>query len=103
MKALKFSRKQLGIPYAVFIGLFVVLPLLLIVPCLDSFNQGMIAVEYQFADTSFIFADQFLYVITVDEQWYMFAQRHGYGIRSIGPVLLQYLWDGFLVPSFQQT
>ncbi len=31
MKALKFSRKQLGIPYAVFIGLFVVLPLLLIV------------------------------------------------------------------------
>lgn len=31
MKALKFSRKQLGIPYAIFIALFVVLPLLLIV------------------------------------------------------------------------
>ena len=33
----------------------------------------------------------------------MFAQRHGYDIRSIGSVLLQYLRDGFLVPSFQQT
>ena len=33
----------------------------------------------------------------------MFAQRHGYGIRSIWSVLLQYLWNGFLVPSFQQT
>lgn len=31
MKALKFSRKNLGIPYGVFIALFVVLPLLLIV------------------------------------------------------------------------
>ncbi len=31
MKALKFSRKHLGIPYGVFICLFVVLPLLLIV------------------------------------------------------------------------
>lgn len=31
MKTLKFSRKQLGIPYGVFMALFVVLPLLLIV------------------------------------------------------------------------
>lgn len=31
MKALKFSRKNLGIPYAAFIAIFVVLPLLLIV------------------------------------------------------------------------
>lgn len=31
MKALKFSRKNLGIPYAVFITAFVVLPLLLII------------------------------------------------------------------------
>ena len=31
MKALKFSRKQLGIPYGVFMLFFVVLPLLLIV------------------------------------------------------------------------
>lgn len=31
MKALKFSRKQLGIPYALFISLFVVFPLLLII------------------------------------------------------------------------
>ncbi len=31
MKALKFSRKNLGIPYAAFIAMFVVLPLLLIV------------------------------------------------------------------------
>ena len=77
------------------------LPLLLIVPCLDSLNQGVIAVEYQFADTPLVFAYQFLYVITVDEQWYMFAQRHGYGIRSIGSVLLQCLWDGFLVPTLQ--
>lgn len=79
------------------------LALLLIVPCLDSLNQGVIAVEYQFPDTSFVFAYQFLYVITVNELWYMFAPRHGYGIRSIGSVLLQCLWDGFLVPSFQQT
>ena len=79
------------------------LPFLLIVPCLDSLNQGVIAVEYQFADTSLVFAYQFLYIITVDEQWYMFAQRHGYGIRSIGSVLLQYLWDGFLVPSFHRS
>jgi len=31
MSALKFSRKQLGIPYAIFLALFVVLPLLLII------------------------------------------------------------------------
>ena len=31
MKGLKFSRKQLGIPYALFLALFVVLPLLLII------------------------------------------------------------------------
>ena len=31
MMALKFSRKHLGIPYAVFMGLFVVFPLLLII------------------------------------------------------------------------
>lgn len=31
MTALKFSRKHLGIPYAVFLGVFVILPLLLIV------------------------------------------------------------------------
>lgn len=48
------------------------LTFLLVVPYLDSFHQGLIAVEYQFSDTSFVFANQFLYVITVDEQWYMF-------------------------------
>lgn len=79
------------------------LPLLLVDPYLDSFPQGLISVEYQFADTSFEFAYQFLYVISVDEQWYMLAQRHGDGICCIGSVLFQYLWDGFLVPSFQQT
>ena len=36
MKALKFSRKNLGIPYAAFIAIFVVLPILLIV--LYAFN-----------------------------------------------------------------
>ena len=40
MKALKFSRKQLGIPYAVFIGLFVVLPLLLIVLYAFTVERG---------------------------------------------------------------
>ena len=79
------------------------LAFLLVVPYLDSFHQGLIAVEYQFPDTSFVFAYQFLYVISVDEQWYMFAQRHGDGIRCIGFVFLQYLWNGFLMPSFQQT
>ena len=33
----------------------------------------------------------------------MLAQRHSYGIRCIGSVLFQYLWNGFLMPSFQQT
>ena len=79
------------------------LAFLLVVPYLDSFHQGLIAVEYQFTDTSFVFAYQLLYVITIDEQRYMLAQRHGDGIRCIGFVLLQYLWDRFLVPSFQQT
>ncbi|MBR4420251.1 MAG: ABC transporter permease, partial [Clostridia bacterium] len=31
MRALKFSRKQLGIPYALFLLIFVILPLVLIV------------------------------------------------------------------------
>ena len=31
MKALRFSRKQLGIPYALFLLLFVVFPLVLII------------------------------------------------------------------------
>lgn len=79
------------------------LSFLLVVPYLDSFHQGLIAVEYQFTDTSFVFAYQFLYVISVDEQWYMLAQRHGDAISSIRPVLGQNLWDGFLVPSFQQS
>ena len=79
------------------------LTFLLVVPYLDCFYQGLIAVEYQFPDTSFVFAYQFLYVISVDEQWYMLAQCHGDGIRCIGSVLLQYLWNGFLMPSFQQT
>ena len=79
------------------------LAFLLVVPRLDSFHQDLIAVEYQFSDTSFVFAYQFLYVISVDEQRYMLAQRHSDGIRCIGSVLLQYLWDRFLVPSFQQT
>ena len=69
------------------------LAFLFVVPYLDSFHQGLIAAEYQFADTSFVFAYQFLYVITVDEQWYMFAQCHGDGIRCIWSVLLQYLWE----------
>lgn len=59
------------------------LAFLLVVPYLDCFHQGLIAVEYQFVDTFFVFAYQFLYVITVDEQWYMLAQRHGDGIRCI--------------------
>lgn len=79
------------------------LTFLLVVPYLDSFHQGLTTVEYQFPDTSFVFAYQFLYVIMVDEQWYMLAQYHGDGIRSIGSVLLQYLWDGFLMPSFLQS
>lgn len=33
----------------------------------------------------------------------MFAQCHGDGIRCIGSVLFQYQWNGFLMPSFQQT
>ena len=45
------------------------LAFLLVVQRFDSFHQGLIAVEYQFADTSFVFANQVLYVITVDEQW----------------------------------
>ena len=79
------------------------LAFLLVVPGLDSYHQGLIAVEYQFADTSFVFAYQFLYVVSVDEQWDMLSQRHGVGIRCIGSVLIQYLWNGFLVPSFQQS
>ena len=31
MTALKFSRKQLGIPYALFLAVFVIFPLLLII------------------------------------------------------------------------
>ena len=46
---------------------------LLVVPYLDSFHQGLLAVEYQLANTSFVFAYQYLYVISVDEQWYMLA------------------------------
>ena len=79
------------------------LAFLLVVPYLDCFHQGLIAVEYQFVDTPFVFAYQFLYVISVDEQWYMLAQRHGDGICCIGSILLQYLWDGFLMSSFQQS
>ena len=33
----------------------------------------------------------------------MLAQRHGDGISSIRPVLGQYLWNGFLVPTLQQS
>lgn len=79
------------------------LAFLLVIPYLDCFHQGLIAVEYQFVDTPFVFAYQFLYVISVDEQWYMLAQRHGDGICCIGSILLQYLWDGFLMSSFQQS
>lgn len=50
------------------------LAFLLVVPYLDCFHQGLITVEYQFPDTSFVFAYQFLYIITVDEQWYVFAR-----------------------------
>lgn len=42
------------------------LAFLLVVPRLDSLHQDLIAVEYQFPDTSFVFAHQFLYIITVD-------------------------------------
>ena len=79
------------------------LPFLFVVPYLDNFHQGLIAVEYQFPDTSFVFANQILYVITVDEQWYMLALCHSDGIRCIGSVLIQYLWNGLLMPSFQQS
>lgn len=48
-------------------------------------------------------ANQVLYVSTVDEQRYMLTQRHGDGIRCIGSVLFQYLWNGFLMPTLQQT
>ena len=41
----------------------------------------------QFPDTSFVFTYQFLYVITVNEQWYMLAQSYGNGIHCIGSVL----------------
>lgn len=40
MKALKFSRKNLGIPYAAFIAIFVVLPLLLIVLYAFTVERG---------------------------------------------------------------
>ena len=50
-----------------------ILPLLLIVPYLDSLNQGVITIKNKFPDTSFVFAYQYLYVISVDEQWYMLA------------------------------
>ena len=59
MKALKFSRKQLGIPYAVFIGLFVVLPLLLIVLYAFTVEDGALVTnditKFSFSFENFVY------------------------------------------------
>mgnify|MGYP004565915447 FL=1 len=59
MKALKFSRKQLGIPYAVFIGLFVVLPLLLIVLYAFTVEDGTLVTnditKFSFSFENFVY------------------------------------------------
>lgn len=59
MKALKFSRKQLGIPYAVFIGLFVVLPLLLIVLYAFTVEAGALVTnditKFSFSFENFVY------------------------------------------------